>query len=100
MIALSRGVRCSIARSRTSRISTRSSSGSGLPICSAMLRLSEPSPLATGWSSDRGMEFLEAPRKADGGALVAEVPFDLSGDGERREGCEFESKVRVEALDG
>src|SRR5438477_280899 len=38
MIARSRGVRCSIARSSTSRISTRSSSGSEPPICSATER--------------------------------------------------------------
>src|SRR6266576_2099478 len=39
---------CPLARSRTSRISARSSSGSEPPICSATERLSCPSPAAMG----------------------------------------------------
>ena len=46
------------------------------------------------------MQLLEAARKADRGALVAEVALDLAGHGQRREGGELEAQVGVEALDG
>src|SRR5690242_3293149 len=45
------------------------------------------------------MKLLEATRKANRGALVAEVALDLPGDRQRREGREFVAEVRVEAFD-
>jgi len=51
--------------------------------------------------ADHGLvQLLQTPRKADGGALVSEVPFDLAGHCQRREGRELVAEVGVESLDG
>src|SRR5207245_4211058 len=50
-------------------------------------------------ADDGLVKLLQAAREPDGGALVSEVSLDLAGDGERGERGEFETEVRVEAVD-
>src|SRR6202022_1962560 len=46
------------------------------------------------------MKLLQPSRKANGRALVPEIPLDLSGHGEGGEGRELVPEVWIEALDG
>ena len=45
------------------------------------------------------MQLLQAARETDRRPLVAEVPFDLPGHRQRREGRELVAEVRIESLD-